>query len=67
MHLSRRAQSGRNTVKVDPDTVFLNVPYDKEFESLYLAFIAGLSGLGLIPQAVLQIPGSERRLAASSG
>jgi hypothetical protein len=27
-----------------------------------LAFIAGLSGFGLIPQAVLQIPGSQRRL-----
>ena len=27
-----------------------------------MAFIAGLSGFGLIPQAVLQIPGSQRRL-----
>jgi len=44
------------------DKVFLNIPYDKRFEPLYLAFIAGLSGFGLIPQAVLQIPESERRL-----
>src|SRR5271169_1377497 len=44
------------------DKVFLNIPYDKKFEPLYLAFIAGLSGFGLIPQAVLQIPESERRL-----
>jgi hypothetical protein len=44
------------------DKVFLNIPYDKNFEPLYLAFIAGLSGFGLIPQAVLQIPESERRL-----
>jgi hypothetical protein len=44
------------------DKVFLNIPYDKKFEPLYLAFIAGLSGFGLIPQAVLQIPKSERRL-----
>jgi hypothetical protein len=29
---------------------------------LYLALIAGLSGFGLVPQAVLQIPGSQRRL-----
>jgi hypothetical protein len=41
---------------------FLNIPYDKEFEPLYLAFIAGLAGFGLIPQAVLQIPESQRRL-----
>jgi len=41
---------------------FLNIPYDDEFEPLYLAFIAGLSGFGLIPQAVLQIPESQRRL-----
>jgi hypothetical protein len=44
------------------DKVFLNIPYDKKFEPLYLAFIAGLSGFGLIPHAVLQIPESERRL-----
>jgi hypothetical protein len=44
------------------DKAFLNIPYDQEFEPLYLAFIAGLSGYGLIPQAVLQIPESERRL-----
>jgi hypothetical protein len=44
------------------DRVFLNVPYDKQFEPLYLAFIAGMCGFGLIPQAVLQIPGSKRRL-----
>jgi hypothetical protein len=41
---------------------FLNVPYDQRYEPLYLAFIAGLSGFGLVPQATVQIPGSERRL-----
>src|SRR5579872_7140654 len=45
-----------------PLRAFLNIPFDRQFESLYLAFIAGLSGFGLIPQAVLQIPGSQRRL-----
>jgi len=44
------------------DEVFLNIPYDAQFESLYLAFIAGLCGFGLIPHAVLEIPTSERRL-----
>ena len=41
---------------------FLNVPYDIKFENLYLAFIAGLCGFGLIPHATLEIAGSERRL-----
>jgi hypothetical protein len=41
---------------------FLNIPFDSEYEPLFLAFIAGLSGFGLAPQTVLQIPGSHRRL-----
>lgn len=44
------------------DWVFLNIPYDEEFEPLCLAYIAGLCGFGLIPRAVLEIPESERRL-----
>ena len=43
-------------------TVFLNIPYDKRHENLYLAYIAGLSGFGLIPRATLEIPSGERRL-----
>ena len=42
--------------------VFLNVPYDKRYEDLYLAFLAGLCGFGLIPHATIEIPGSTRRL-----
>jgi hypothetical protein len=41
---------------------FLNIPFDAGFEPLFLAFIAGLSGFGLTPQCVLQIPSSHRRL-----
>lgn len=52
----------RKSLRIDPDTAFINVPYDAQYEPLFLAWIAGLSGLGLIPQAVLQIPGSKRRL-----
>ena len=52
----------KSSKTIDPLAVFINVPYDDEYESLYLALISGLSGFGLIPQAVLQIPGSERRL-----
>jgi len=43
-------------------SVFLNVPYDRAFENLYLAYIAGLSAFGLIPRATLEIPTSQRRL-----
>ena len=42
--------------------VFLNIPYDRQFENLYLAYIAGLSTFGLIPRATLEIPTSQRRL-----
>jgi hypothetical protein len=57
----------RLRVKADPKFAFLNIPFDEQFEPLYLAFIAGLSGFGLIPQAVPQIPGSQRRLGRLLG
>ncbi len=44
------------------DTAFLNVPYDSSYEDLFLAWVAGLCGFGLIPRATLEIPGSARRL-----
>lgn len=40
----------------------MNVPYDERYEPLYLAFIAGLCGFGLVPRATLEIPSSDRRL-----
>jgi hypothetical protein len=42
--------------------VFLNIPYDKKFERLFLAYIAGLSAFGMVPRATLEIPDSSRRL-----
>jgi hypothetical protein len=44
------------------DEVFLNIPYDQDFADLFLAYIAGLSALGLAPCATLEIAGGERRL-----
>ena len=44
------------------DRVFLNIPYDKKFERLFLAYIAGISAFGLVPRATLEIPDSSRRL-----
>jgi hypothetical protein len=42
--------------------VFLNLPYDKSVIDLFLAYVAGLTTLGLFPRATLEIPGGERRL-----
>jgi len=47
---------------VDTRFAFLNIPYDTEFVSLYLAYIAGLAAFGIRPTASLEIPGGERRL-----
>jgi hypothetical protein len=47
---------------VQANAVFLNIPYDERFRRLYLAYIVGLTELGLQPCATLGIPGGERRL-----
>lgn len=47
---------------VTQNAVFLNIPYDDRFRRLYLAYIVGLTELGLEPRATLGIPGGERRL-----
>jgi hypothetical protein len=44
------------------NSVFLNIPYDKKFRNLYLAYIAGIVHLGLIPRATFEITDSSRRL-----
>lgn len=46
----------------DPNSVFLNIPYDEEFRGLYIAYIVGLYQLGLVPHLASEIPGGERRL-----
>lgn len=35
--------------------MFLNIPYDQRYNSLYVAFIAGLCGLGLNPHTTLEL------------
>jgi hypothetical protein len=47
---------------VTQNAVFLNIPYDQKFRSLYLAYISGLVHLGFIPRATLGLPGGARRL-----
>jgi hypothetical protein len=42
------------------ESVFLNIPYDKEFEDLYLAYIVGLTQLGLRVNVTLAVPNQGR-------
>ena len=44
------------------DAVFLNIPYDKQFTEMFLAYVVGIRAYGLIPRATLEIPGGVRRL-----
>ncbi len=41
-------------------SVFLNIPYDVDFENLYLAYIVGLTQLGLAINAALAVPSQGR-------
>lgn len=42
------------------ESVFLNIPYDKGFEELYLAYIVGLTQLGLRVNATIAVPNQGR-------
>lgn len=48
--------------RVIPNAVFLNIPYDQGFRSLYLAYIVGLVYLGFEPRTTLGLPDGTRRL-----
>ena len=47
---------------IDPNRVFLNIPYDEEFQELYLAYVVGIHQFRLVPCITSAIPGGERRL-----
>ncbi len=49
-------------MRTQQESAFLNIPYDRRYETLYLAFIAGLCAFGLTPRATIEIPGGKRRL-----
>ncbi len=44
------------------ESVFLNIPYDKGFEPIYLAYVTGLTVLGLKPKLTAAVPNSKNRL-----
>jgi len=48
--------------RVESNACFLNIPYDKKFENLYLAYIVGLIAHGFVPRATLGFPRDARRL-----
>jgi len=56
----RPSPEGRASV-VRQKSVFLNLPYDARFRTLFVAYVAGTGAFGLIPRATLDIPGSARR------
>jgi len=41
---------------------FINIPYAKRYEPIYLAFIAGIAGHGLVPSAAVHDPSSRYQL-----
>jgi hypothetical protein len=43
-----------------PEPVFLNIPYDSKFEDLYVAYVVGLTQLGLDVTATLAHPNQDR-------
>lgn len=57
-----RASKPQSRSLPESRSAFINIPYDSQYEPLYLAFIAGLVGFGLLPRATLEIASSERRL-----
>lgn len=46
----------------EPPVAFINLPYAKTYEKVYLAFIAGVSGYGLVPTAAVRDPSSRYQL-----
>lgn len=44
------------------DRVFLNLPYDPQFENLFLSYICAIHAFGMDPRVTLEIPGGKRRL-----
>jgi hypothetical protein len=50
------------TLSPEPPLAFINVPYSKRYERVYLAFIAGSAGYGLVPTAAVRDPSSRFQL-----
>lgn len=51
-----------NAAQPDSTSVFINVPFDLQYERLFLTLISGLVAFGRKPRCVLEIPQSKERL-----
>src|SRR5437016_3860275 len=58
--MPHKERSGVARKSSDSKFVFLNIPYDRQFEPLCLAYICGIACFGLVPRATLEIPGDRR-------
>jgi len=61
----RKAESSAklSPLRVNPNAVFLNIPYDEDFRPLYLAYIVGLCMMDMKPWIASGVPGGRRRLS----
>lgn len=50
------------TTEVSAPVAFINMPYARRYERVYLAFIAGLAGFGMMPTAAVNDPSSHFQL-----
>lgn len=50
------------TAAVSSPLAFINMPYAPRYEGVYLAFIAGLAGFGMVPTAAVKDPSSRFQL-----
>lgn len=50
------------TTKLEPPVAFINVPYSRRYERVYLAFISGAAAHGLVPTAAVRDPSSRFQL-----
>lgn len=50
------------TAAVTSPVAFINMPYAPRYERVYLAFIAGIAGFGMIPTAAVKDPSSQFQL-----
>ena len=58
--MPHKERSGVTRKSSESKFVFLNIPYDRQFEPLCLAYICGIACFGLVPRATLEIPGDRR-------
>lgn len=57
-----RGQTRTERRAIEAPAAFINLPYAKRYEKVYLAFIAGVAGYGLVPTAAVRDPSSDYQL-----